>query len=487
MGNADHDEVDGFRKWLGISSKKRPPTHYELLAVSLDEEDHEVIQFAAKQRKDFVKSKRGEGYDDHVTEILYLLAEAEMTLISPDLRRDYDQRMKLFQKRKKSRRLNAYGNEIPPYRASSAGVETGFVEEYGKLVAILCVAFFGMAAASFLLPWQKMFNSKSDPSHQMVEIGRGINNGPLVANRDDNAGPLNQAKASDLPAEEGSDALITNSIGMKLVLIPAGEFMMGSPDSFKDAEQRERPQHKVRFTKPFYMGQHEVTKGVFAHFVQETNYKTTAEQNGVGGNGYDAITGKFKAKKEFTWKNPGFEQTDDHPVLNVSWDDAVQFCEWLSEREKEEYQLPTEAQWEYVCRAGSQEPWSFGNDVEGLVVVGNVKDATAKEKFTEWDTIKSSDGYVFTAPVGQFQPNAFGIYDMHGNAWEWCRDIYDENAYKNRSETTDAPFVTTGTDKRLMRGGSWYDWINFTRSARRAGWSPDSSFVNVGFRVVRTQ
>ena len=141
---------------------------------------------------------------------------------------------------------------------------------------------------------------------------------------------------------------------MKLVLIPAGEFLMGSPDSDKDAEDDEKPQHRVRITRPFYLGAHEVTRGQFRRFVDETGYRTEAEKNDAGGLGYDAQSKKLKQDRKFNWLNPGFEQTDEHPVVNVSWNDSVAFAEWLSRKEGRTYRLPTEAEWEYACRAGTK-------------------------------------------------------------------------------------------------------------------------------------
>ncbi len=111
-------------------------------------------------------------------------------------------------------------------------------------------------------------------------------------------------------------------------------------------------------------------------------------------------------------------------MVNVSWNDAVAFCKWLSKKEGNTYRLPTEAEWEYACRAGTTTRYYSGDDPETLAKVGNVADATAKAKFPDWKyTIKASDGYVFTSPVGSFQPNAFGLYDMHGNAWQWCAGL----------------------------------------------------------------
>ena len=201
------------------------------------------------------------------------------------------------------------------------------------------------------------------------------------------------------------------------------------------ALKSEYPQHRVRITKPFYLGTYHVTRGQFRQFVADTGYKTDAEKGEEpGAFGWDPDKKEFDFNEKYSWRNVGFEQTDEHPVVNVSWNDAKAFCEWLSKKENQTYRLPTEAEWEYACRAGTTTRYSSGDDPETLAKVGNVADATAKAKFPDWTwTIKASDGYVFTSPVGSFQPNANGLYDMHGNAWQWCADWYGAEYYAKLS------------------------------------------------------
>jgi len=171
--------------------------------------------------------------------------------------------------------------------------------------------------------------------------------------------------------------------------------------------------------------------------------------------------------------------------VNVSWNDALAFCQWLSRKEGNAYRLPTEAQWEYACRAGTTTRYWCGDDQEKLAEVGNVADAAAKAKFPDWtSTISASDGFVFTSPVGSFRPNPFGLYDMHGNAWQWCADWYDAKYY-GRSSTDDPVGPTSGTS-RVLRGGSWNDRPSNTRSASRDRYTPDNRYVDAGFRVART-
>ena len=316
-------------------------------------------------------------------------------------------------------------------------------------------------------------------------------------------GGLTVATAQESKAAGGGKQ-ITNSIGMKLTLIAAGEFMMGSSESaeataafFKknygmdrltaDLSKDEHPQHRVRITKSFYLGTYHVTRGQFRQFVKDSGYKTDAEKGGnPGAWGWDSESKTFSFEKDYSWQNAGFEQTDEHPVVNVSWNDAVAFCKWLSRKEGNRYRLPTEAEWEYACRAGATTRYYSGDDPETLAKVANVADATFKAKFPDckW-TIKASDGYVFTAPVGRFKPNDFGLYDMHGNAWQWCADWFGEHYYA-KSPAEDPTGPDTGDD-RVLRGGSWGDWPSSARSATRSRGTPDGRSNYGGFRVARTQ
>ncbi len=273
------------------------------------------------------------------------------------------------------------------------------------------------------------------------------------------------------PPPPQPNELVTKSIGMTLRLIPAGEFMMGSDatdpaaynDEFLDIAAGKKEKHRVRITKPFYLGIHEVTRGQFRRFVDDTGYRTNAEKDGKGGYGWNEETKKFEQDPRYTWQNAGFDQTDEHSVVNVSWNDAVAFAQWLSREEGKAFRLPTEAEWEYACRAGTTTRFSCGDDPEGLAAVGNIADGTLKEQYPDWTTIAARDGYVYTAPVGRYNPNAWGLFDMHGNVWEWCSDWYAEDYYKR--SPVDDPENTAAASFRVGRGGGWF---NLPRDARSA-------------------
>jgi formylglycine-generating enzyme required for sulfatase activity len=279
---------------------------------------------------------------------------------------------------------------------------------------------------------------------------------------------------------------VTNSIGMKLALVTPGEFLMGSPDTDRDAQPDEKPQHRLQITRPFYLGVTEVSRGQFRLFVDQTGYKTEAEKDVKGGWGWNEETKKFEQDPRYTWQNAGFEQADDHPVANVSWNDAVAFAEWLSRKEGQSFRLPTEAEWEYACRAGTTTRYSCGDDPAGLAEVGNVADGTAKKKYPDWArTIAAEDGFVYTAPVGRYRPNRWGLYDVHGNVWEWCSDWYDAEYYQ-QSPAQD-PSGAAQAAYRVIRGGSWDRNPHMARSAFRGRLTPADRNDHIGFRLARAR
>ena len=287
---------------------------------------------------------------------------------------------------------------------------------------------------------------------------------------------------------------ITDSQGIDLVPISAGEFVMGTIAGYKDpwGYQRtnyasEQPQHRVRISRPFYMGKYEVTVGQFRKFVDATGYKTTAEKSGGGAHMSPGDPGPVQ-KAEYNWRSPGFPQTDDHPVVQVSWDDAQAFCRWLGDREHAVYRLPTEAEWEYACRAGhDRQMWNMRplkGDLRGEDAYGNVADASIRKLFGRYDVAAAyDDTYVFTAPVGQCNLNDFGLYDMNGNVFEWCADWHDPIYYRI-SPDTDPPGPRTGTS-RVQRGGSFYHHVDCSRCNYRDSGPPEQAQSCMGFRVVR--
>jgi len=302
--------------------------------------------------------------------------------------------------------------------------------------------------------------------------------------------------------------VLENVLGMKFVLVPAGEFLMGSdasPETFAQtypAYDRSRflelgdeaPVHRVRITRPFFLGQHEVTVGQFRKFIAASGYLAESDADGTGGYGYnraydpnttirrDAFEGR---DPKYSWRNPGFEQGDDHPVLNVTYNDALAMAQWLSKEEGVSYRLPTEAEWEYACRSGSNAQYPNGNDPLGLLKTANVFDRDSAKNWSRWSdfALDGNDGFAFTAPVGSFAPNAFGIYDMLGNAWEWVADWYGENQYS--LSTVDDPRGPDEGQVRVRRGGSWHTWALYARCAYRNWNTPQTRYTLLGMRLLR--
>lgn len=309
-------------------------------------------------------------------------------------------------------------------------------------------------------------------------------------------------------APQPSPLVLTNTLGMQFVLIPAGSFWMGSderPDALvRDYPGLERarftaladeaPRHRVRITRAFWLGRHEVTVGQFRRFVEQSGYVAEADADGTGGYGfnpvYDPATSArgdaFEGRSpRYSWRNPGFAQGDDHPVVNVTWNDAQALAAWLSAREGVRYRLPTEAEWEYACRAGTETRHPHGDDPAGLLGAGNTFDADSAAHWPHWraHALAGRDGFAFTAPVGRFAPNAFGLYDMLGNAWEWTADWYGETAYA-QSPAQDPTGPAQG-QVRVRRGGSWHTWALYARCAFRNWNTPQTRYPLVGLRLVR--
>jgi formylglycine-generating enzyme required for sulfatase activity len=288
----------------------------------------------------------------------------------------------------------------------------------------------------------------------------------------DEARELQEAWAAHLK----TPAMAEDQLGIRLALIPAGEFTMGSPAGLKrhngwmaDAET----EHLVRITRPFYLSVHEVSRAAFRVFVEETGYESDAEKGSEGDWGMNPATGKFESGLGCTWRDPRFEQTDEHPVVSVSWHDATAFCRWLSRKEKATYRLPTEAEWEYACRAGTEGQFAFGDSLSSAQANCNGEQG--------YNGAEAGPNHLGTVPRGTFAANAFGLFDLHGNAWEWCADWYAPYA----GEGADDPTGPSEGALRIMRGGGWHNSAYWLRSALRLRFTPTSRSNNVGFRVLR--
>jgi formylglycine-generating enzyme required for sulfatase activity len=279
----------------------------------------------------------------------------------------------------------------------------------------------------------------AEPLHREEEASKGKEFTFEIITVDKQGKPSSKKSGKAYQKEED----LGNGVKLEMVYIPAGSFMMGSPsgEGDDDDDDDERPQHQVTFAKPFYMGK----------------YAITQEQ-------WQAVMGN----------NPSYFKSGKRPVENVSWDDAVNFCQKLSEKTGKTYRLPSEAEWEYACRVGTTTAFHFGETITSDLVNydGNVPYGWAPKGLYCQET----------TPVGSFGPNAFGLYDMHGNVWEWCADPWHDNY--NGAPSDGSSWTTGGSDNRVLRGGSWNLNAANSRAASRAYNSPDDRDNHHGFRVV---
>ena len=269
----------------------------------------------------------------------------------------------------------------------------------------------------------------------------------------------------------------------ELVVVPAGGFTMGSSAQEQalanaagvpaEYTAREGPQHYVRVPS-FAAGRYAVTKGEFAAFVRSSGYRTEAEQ----GDGCYMWTGKeWKKDAAYNWRNVGFAQGDDHPVVCVSWNDAQAYIQWLSRISGKSYRLLSEAEREYAARGGTQTAFWWGDSI-----------TTSQANYSGNYTYNGSPKGQYrqaTVPVNSFSANPFGLYNVHGNVWEWTQDCWHENY---AGAPTDGSAWATGCagNARVLRGGSWYSLPAFLRSAIRSRNGPDGRYGFIGFRLART-
>lgn len=273
-----------------------------------------------------------------------------------------------------------------------------------------------------------------------------------------------QAKTAQRAAGTAELSLdLGDSVTMKLCLVPAGRFVMGSAGGFPD----EQPQSVVAIDRPFYLGQMEVTNRQYAQF------------NAKHENGYIEGRGKDRTTRGTSIEAP------DQPVVRISWNEAMAFCEWLSHKTGCQCTLPTEAQWEWACRAGTDSPWSFGEYRPGMNNLCNIADAG----ITVWNYGRCetgySDGSPYSSAGGHYPANAWGLSDMHGNVAEWCLSTYKSYPYR-ADDGRDDPRIADPRipGLKVVRGGSWNDTMRYVTSASRWRYQPHQPVYNVGFRVL---
>jgi formylglycine-generating enzyme required for sulfatase activity/serine/threonine protein kinase len=277
-----------------------------------------------------------------------------------------------------------------------------------------------------------------------------------------------EVRLTKLPDVATDSVALELGLGEKIVLrwCPAGSFLMGSANGTPGGDPDERPPTTVAFAKGFWISETEVTIGQWRAFAERTGYATANER---------------KTNVE-TWRKPNAEADASHPVAYVSWFDANRFCEWLTRDSPCVVMLPTEAEWEYACRARSTSQFAWGDDWRDGQGWLNSKDAAHFRSFRDATAARAlRDEYALSAPAGSFKANAWGLKDMHGNVWEWCRDYY--GAPYPGGQVENYLGAKSGTS-RVIRGGSWNDHPDFARSANRGYTEPEKATQDIGFRVV---
>jgi formylglycine-generating enzyme required for sulfatase activity len=442
-------EFDPYHRWLGIPASEQPANHYRLLGIALFEADADVIESAAIRQITHVRSHALGSHGDTTQTVLNEIAEAKITLLHPEKKKQYDEGLRSAAKANEDSPLDVFIQTNVTATSSSAKQTSSKMDRWqntkqrrqayvaasaGWICFVLALMWFGFGNEPTGNPVARPSvkqASKTSPKKPETSITRNVKPPPPTA-----VAPFDAAKAKEHQQawanHLGIPVVTTNSIGMKLALIPPGEFLMGS-DEF---EEDEKPVHKVTLTQPFQLGVYEVTQ----------------EQ-------YEKVVGDNPSK----FKGP------QNPVEQVSWIEAFAFCKMLSDLPEEKaagriYHLPAESQWEYSCRAGTATVYGFGDDVSKLGDFAWYKENTR----------------LGTRPVGEKLPNAWGIFGMHGNTWEWCADW--KGNYPQLSVVD--PEGPLNGSVRVSRGGHWDTSSITNRTANRGGSSPSTRYGHQGFRVA---
>jgi formylglycine-generating enzyme required for sulfatase activity/predicted Ser/Thr protein kinase len=257
-------------------------------------------------------------------------------------------------------------------------------------------------------------------------------------------------------------------------VLPPGRFNQGSAADDPDAQPFEQPQHPVAIAYPLGMGVYEVTVGEFREFVDATSRKIT---------GCTVYEGSWRERPDLSWSDVGYPQTSTHPVACVSWSDALDYTAWLSHKTGQRYRLPSASEWEYAARAGSEAPRPWSNELAAACNIANVADLSAAQRYPGWKVHPCNDGYVYSAPVGSFAPNSFGLYDMLGNVFEWVQDCWHPD-YRG-SPSDGSAWLSGDCSQHDLRGGSWFTAPSYVSVTARNRFDTSYRSNSIGFRIVR--
>ena len=270
---------------------------------------------------------------------------------------------------------------------------------------------------------------------------------------------------------EGHSMSIAAPVPFELVWVPPGRYRMGDTGGLGQAD--ERPLREVR-VEGFWLMRSEVTRAMFAAFVEDTGHA-------VGDRCWVFEDG-WKEKAGLDWRDPGFVQADDHPVSCVNWHDAQAFADWLSAETGTRFRLPTEAQWEYAVRAGTETTYFWGEDPAALCAYANAADQRALAHYPAFDVNACDDGHVRTSAVARYRPNPWGLYDLYGNVWEWVEDCW--NISYAGAPADGSAWLNGDCTRRVFRGGGYGDIPRFARSTLRNRSDSRDRKDDIGFRLV---
>jgi formylglycine-generating enzyme required for sulfatase activity len=262
--------------------------------------------------------------------------------------------------------------------------------------------------------------------------------------------------------------------GPEMVVVPAGSFMMGSPETEPDHRDNESPQHRVRIARAFAVGRDAVTRGQFTDFVNATGHQSSGAFKWID----KSTRGDFKYDPKASWREPGFPQDDSHPVACVDWDDASAYVSWLAAATGKPYRLLAEAEWEYAARAGTTTTFWWGSSI-------TPEQANYDGNFVYGPHGVTGEFRNGTVPVGSFAANPWGLYNVHGNVWEWCEDVWHGD-YVDAPKDGSAWLQGGDSGRRVARGGSWYIVPRNLRAAQRLRLNSGFRFFDLGFRLART-
>ena len=541
-------EFDPYRVWLSIPASEQPANFYRLLGVALFESDPDVISGAADRQMSHVRTFQSGKHSELSQRILNELSQARITLLDQSKKAEYDARLHAeLDSASVSNNVNSSASSIgvigemqspsPPsadslnefanifspthsnhvhtsknkvkkirkktdFHASSNGKvehsrKKSSLQNRWLIIGIAIIASF-LLIVFLNLTSNMSFNSEMADNSELEDESEFIDESENLPQESvsvdlNRPAPLpvkRQQSVHKEPPRSAGERMVKGVNGVEFAFrwCPPGTFTMGSPKS-EPGRFNNETQHQVTLTKGFWMLETEVTVGMFKAFAAETGYESK------GDTPYGWLGKEYKQNSDFSWLTPGFSQDDNHPVTYMSWNDASAFCEWLSQKTGLTIELPTEAQWEYACRAGSTTALPNGN-----MVIKGQKNAPALDPIA-WYSGNSSQGFVGNSsadsrnwaqtqypggpcgshPVGKKEPNAWGLYDMIGNVWEWCNDWYGDYPNDNVTDPT-GPSFGSG---RIRRSGGW-GCFNATdcRSASRGNETPEKRVCDVGFRCV---